>query len=270
MLYTLAALSTLLAPTSALQLGAVRCNSVSARACAPSMLDVSPDSHLAQLAGMTTLSIDTGDLDILEEFGATGLITDATTNPLFVSQAGLSGDARYIAFVDAAIAYAKAEGGSAEEILELSMDRLAVELGLEIVKLVPGYVSTEVDIRASFDTVESLRRGARACHQRDHMQSRVSHTWDLSTTPHTPLAAASHPWASSSCRKDWLDSPAAQPGASSPCTKPPACRARASSSSWRARGRASRPPRSSKRKVKWPVLLASAAWPLWSRFRIYS
>ena len=32
------------------------------------------------------------------------------------------------------------------------MDRLAVELGLEIVKLVPGYVSTEVDIRASFDT----------------------------------------------------------------------------------------------------------------------
>ena len=41
------------------------------------------------------------------------------------------------------------------------MDRLAVELGLEIVKLVPGYVSTEVDIRASFDTAESLRRARR-------------------------------------------------------------------------------------------------------------
>jgi len=41
------------------------------------------------------------------------------------------------------------------------MDRLAVELGLEIVKLVPGYVSTEVDIRASFDTDESLRRARR-------------------------------------------------------------------------------------------------------------
>ena len=63
-------------------------------------------AQLAQLAGMTTLSIDTGDLDILEAFAATGLITDATTNPLFVSQAGLSGDERYIAFVDAAIAYA--------------------------------------------------------------------------------------------------------------------------------------------------------------------
>merc|ERR1719478_144975 len=74
---------------------------------------------------MTTLSIDTGDLDVLEAFSKTGLITDATTNPLFVSQAGLSGDARYIAFVDEAIAYAKASAESPEEVLELSMDRLA-------------------------------------------------------------------------------------------------------------------------------------------------
>ena len=141
---------------SALQMGSL------VRGGRPSMkLDVSSKSQLAQLAGMTTLSIDTGDLDIIEEFGATGLITDATTNPLFVSQAGLSGDARYIAFVDAAIAYAKAHADGVEAVLELSMDRLAVELGLEIVKLVPGYVSTEVDIRASFDTEESLRRARR-------------------------------------------------------------------------------------------------------------
>jgi len=124
-------------------------------------IEVSPASQLSQLAGMTTLSIDTGDLDIIEEWGKTGLITDATTNPLFVSQAGLSGDARYVAFVNAAIAYAKANAEGPDDVLELSMDRLAVELGLEIVKLVPGYVSTEVDIRASFDTAESLRRARR-------------------------------------------------------------------------------------------------------------
>jgi transaldolase len=124
-------------------------------------LAVAPGSQLAQLAGMTTLSIDTGDLDVIAEFAATGLITDATTNPLFVSQAGLSGDARYKAFVDAAIAYARTHATSGEGVLELAMDRLAVELGLEIVKLVPGYVSTEVDIRASFDTAESLRRARR-------------------------------------------------------------------------------------------------------------
>jgi hypothetical protein len=118
-------------------------------------------SQLAQLARMTTLSIDTGDLDIIKAYGATGLITDATTNPLFVSQAGLSGDARYIAFVDSAIAYAKKNAIGTEAVLELAMDRLAVELGLEIVKLVPGYVSTEVDIRASFDTAESIARARR-------------------------------------------------------------------------------------------------------------
>lgn len=132
-----------------------------AEASAKPQLEVSAKSQLAQLAGMTTLSIDTGDLDVIEAYGATGLITDATTNPLFVSQAGLSGDARYIAFVDSAIAYARANAEGEAAVLELAMDRLAVELGLEIVKLVPGYVSTEVDIRASFDTDESVRRARR-------------------------------------------------------------------------------------------------------------
>jgi len=124
-------------------------------------VDAPPGSLLAQLADVTTLSIDTGDLDILEAYSATGMITDATTNPLFVSQAGLSGDVRYVAFVDKAIAYAKENAEDDAAVLELAMDRLAVELGLEIVKLVPGYVSTEVDIRASFDKEESLRRARR-------------------------------------------------------------------------------------------------------------
>merc|ERR1712224_1069358 len=60
-----------------------------------------------------------------------------------------------------AIAYAKANADGEAKVLELAMDRLAVELGLEIAKLVPGYVSTEVDIRESFDTAESLRRARR-------------------------------------------------------------------------------------------------------------
>lgn len=66
-------------------------------------------SQLEQLAGMTVLSVDTGDLDVIKDMAATGFITDATTNPLFVSQAGTSGDPRYVAFVDEAIAYAKAK-----------------------------------------------------------------------------------------------------------------------------------------------------------------
>lgn len=49
-------------------------------------VNASPSSQLAQLAEVTTLSIDSGDLKVIEEYAATGYITDATTNPLFVSQ----------------------------------------------------------------------------------------------------------------------------------------------------------------------------------------
>ena len=56
----------------------------------PSSLSAAP-SQLEQLSEMTTLSIDSGDLDVIKKYADTGFITDATTNPLFVSQAGLSG-----------------------------------------------------------------------------------------------------------------------------------------------------------------------------------
>jgi len=119
------------------------------------------DSRLAQLADMTTLSIDTGDLGIIKRFAETGLITDATTNPLFVSQAGLSGDPTYVAFVDEAVAYARQHASGDDDVVSLAMDKLAVNLGVEISKLVPGFVSTEVDPRLSFDKEETLRRARR-------------------------------------------------------------------------------------------------------------
>jgi transaldolase len=110
---------------------------------------------------MTVLSVDTGDLNVVAEMAATGFITDATTNPLFVSQAGLSGDPRYESLVNAAVAYAVKSKLSKQETVALAMDRLAVNLGIEISKIVSGYVSTEVDPRLSFDKEESLRRARR-------------------------------------------------------------------------------------------------------------
>lgn len=120
-------------------------------------------TQLEALAGVTTLSIDTGDLDVIKEYAATGLISDATTNPLFVSQAGLSGDPRYVAFVQEALDYSRGKLGDVplDEIVNLAMDRLSVNLGKEIVSLVPGYVSTEVDIRESFDVQASVDRARR-------------------------------------------------------------------------------------------------------------
>ena len=108
----------------------------------------SDKSQLAQLASMTTLSIDSGDLKVIEDYARTGYITDATTNPLFVSQAGLSGDPIYAKLVDNAVEYAVAAGEPGEaSTVSLAIDRLAVNLGAAISMIVPGYISTEVDPR---------------------------------------------------------------------------------------------------------------------------
>lgn len=114
----------------------------------PMFVTVTEQSQLAQLAEMTTLSIDSGDLKVIEEYACTGKITDATTNPLFVSQAGLSGDPVYAAMVDDAVNYALSSNQPDESsTISLAIDRLAVNLGSSIAKIVPGYISTEVDPR---------------------------------------------------------------------------------------------------------------------------
>jgi transaldolase len=124
---------------------------------------------------MTTLSIDSGDIDTVAHYASMGnnLITDATTNPLFVSQAAYNGNVRYEAMVTNAVEYAQqrtasgasddgeGEGGGilpSETTLNIAMDKLAVNLGCELIKLVPGRVSTEVDIRLSYDTAASVSR----------------------------------------------------------------------------------------------------------------
>jgi transaldolase len=112
---------------------------------------------------MTTLSIDSGDLDVIRAFCATGYITDATTNPLFVSQAGLNpkGNPIYVKMVDSAVEYAVQKGGNEADIVACAMDRLAVNLGKGIADIVKGYISTEVDPRLSFDTGASVERARR-------------------------------------------------------------------------------------------------------------
>ena len=111
---------------------------------------------LAQLSEMTVLSVDTGDLDTVKRMVDTGLITDATTNPLFVSQAGQSGNPVYQAMVDEAVRYAVEEIWDPDDAnggrLGLAVDRLAVNLGAAIASIVPGYISTEVNIFQAFNT----------------------------------------------------------------------------------------------------------------------
>lgn len=97
-------------------------------------------NQLDQLKQFTKVVADTGDFHSLKEFTP----QDATTNPsLILKAAGMSG---YSSLVDQAIR----DSGSGASIGTI-IDRLLVAFGLEILKIVPGRVSTEVDARLSFD-----------------------------------------------------------------------------------------------------------------------
>jgi transaldolase len=145
-------------------------------------------SQLEQLAAMTTLSIDSGDLKVIEEYAKTGFITDATTNPFFVSQVGLnSDDPIYAELVNDAVDFATSslEGGDAVEIVALAIDKLSVNLGAAISKIVRGYISTEVDPRLSFDTQASVERARRIIHlygqmgvPRSRVLIKLAATWE--------------------------------------------------------------------------------------------
>lgn len=102
------------------------------------------DDLLTQLRGMTTVVADTGDLEAIRRFQP----TDATTNPSLILQA-----AQQPARRERLAEIARRAGD-----LDDALDAVAVEIGSEISELVPGYVSTEVSARLSFDTDATLTR----------------------------------------------------------------------------------------------------------------
>ena len=112
-------------------------------------------SKLDQLKSMTLVVADTGDIEAIKRFAP----EDATTNPsLLLKAASLP---HYQPLVQTARAWATAQGGSNREQLANCSDRLAVDIGAEITRIVPGRISTEVDARLSFDrqgTVDRARR----------------------------------------------------------------------------------------------------------------
>ena len=103
-------------------------------------------NQLDSLRELTVVVADTGDIDAIRQYKP----EDATTNPsLILSAAALP---QYVALIDEAIAYGKQQSQDKAQQLVDAEDKLAVNIGLEILKLVPGRVSTEVDARLSYDT----------------------------------------------------------------------------------------------------------------------
>ena len=108
---------------------------------------------LEQLRKQTRVVADTGDFTSIEVYKP----EDATTNPSLIYEA--TQDPRYAPLMREAITYAK-NGGSDDRAVQLekAMDKVAVNFGLEILKIVPNRVSTEVDARLSFDKEASIAK----------------------------------------------------------------------------------------------------------------
>ena len=132
-------------------------------------------SKLDQLKAMTTIVADTGDMESIRAFTP----TDCTTNPTLILKAAQM--EAYGHIVDEAIAWGRKRGAATGAVT----DRLAVNFGTELSKIVPGRVSTEVDADLSFDTpgmVEKARaliadyqsRGV----SRDRVLIKLASTWE--------------------------------------------------------------------------------------------
>ena len=109
-------------------------------------------NKLEQLKTMTTVVADTGDFDSITAYRP----TDATTNPSLVYAAAQL--PQYRKLVDEAVEFGMVKADTTDARTVLILDRLAVLFGREILSIVPGRVSTEVDARLSFDTDGSIRK----------------------------------------------------------------------------------------------------------------
>jgi transaldolase len=109
-------------------------------------------NQLSQLKKMTTVVADTGDIEAIANFQP----QDATTNPsLLLKAASLEG---YQHLLTEAVTWSKAQSSNTEQQVIDAADKLSVLIGLEILKTVPGRISTEVDSRLSFDTQASIAK----------------------------------------------------------------------------------------------------------------
>jgi transaldolase len=109
-------------------------------------------TQLDSLKKFTTVVADTGDIEALAKYKP----QDATTNPSLLLKAAQM--PKYKHLVDEALRYASAQGGDKHAVTSAFMDKLAVNFGCEILKLIPGRVSTEVDATLSFDAEASLKK----------------------------------------------------------------------------------------------------------------
>ncbi|KAF3088103.1 sedoheptulose-7-phosphate:D-glyceraldehyde-3- phosphate transaldolase [Orbilia oligospora] len=137
-------------------------------------------SSLDQLkASGTTVVCDSGDFATIEKYKP----QDATTNPSLILAAAKKPE--YAKLIDAAVEYGKQNGSTIDEQVDASLDRLLVEFGKEILKIVPGRVSTEVDASFSFDKQASINKALSIIKlyesvgiSKDRILIKIASTWE--------------------------------------------------------------------------------------------
>ena len=136
-------------------------------------------SLLESLKRYTTVVADTGDIEAI----ARHCPEDATTNPSLLYHAARM--PRYRRLVDEAAELASEHGGSQEEMAEEFIDRLFVLFGCQILKVVPGRVSTEVAASLSFDTVGTIAKARKLISMyeakaisRERILIKIASTWE--------------------------------------------------------------------------------------------
>ena len=137
---------------------------------------------LDQLAAMTVVVADTGDIDAIRQFTP----RDATTNPSLILAAAQI--PTYQELIDRSLRESRevcGAGARAEEVVREALDEICVTFGKEILKIVPGRVSTEVDARLSFDTEATITKARKlvglyrqAGIGRDRVLIKIASTWE--------------------------------------------------------------------------------------------
>jgi len=135
---------------------------------------------LDQLKTMTVVVADTGDINSIEKYKP----RDATTNPsLIAAAAAMPG---YADIIDGTLTWSGEQtSNDPKKAVALALDRLAIEFGLRILKIVPGRVSTEVDARLSHDTDKTLEKARflidqynKAGIENDRVLIKIASTWE--------------------------------------------------------------------------------------------
>lgn len=136
-------------------------------------------NKLEQLRALSTVVADTGDIEAIKRFQP----QDVTTNPSLLYKAAQL--PQYQPLLQEAKTWAQQQSVSSQEQNDLCADKLAVLIGQEILQSVPGYVSTEVDARLSFDTRATLARARRLIQlyeaqgiSRQRVLVKIAATWE--------------------------------------------------------------------------------------------